>query len=210
MSSVVTFEYGRKDMCKLCHFRTCHIKPRRSIAALFDKIKGKKISQIIDRRQFSPFINAAAWKIKYELVKKVKRGASISENNKQKELQFVVLHLRASDRPCALRKLSPQNILKLMTLYGVDNRTLLYVMTNSRVHGGHLTYIKRNSSALSVFTWSDVTIFKHIAFQRMGTYLVYAVELQLQSIADGLIETYPGHKLPNRHNHWGFLAPKVC
>ena len=83
-------------------------------------------------------------------------------------------------------------------------------MTNAPENSTHMAAIKKELKAMSVFTAADVAIFQDPVFLRMGRFLIYAMELQLQSIADGLILTYPGHRLPNKHNEWGVLATEQC
>ena len=57
----------------------------------------------------------------------------------------------------------------------------------------------------------DIYLFRKKYFESMGSYLVYAVELELQNIADAVVLTYPPHiQLMNSPNTIGILASAEC
>ncbi|XP_075251756.1 uncharacterized protein LOC142344125 isoform X1 [Convolutriloba macropyga] len=213
LPSIVSVEYDRKGKCSECHYRTCDVRPHNSKVTLLDDFNQNEINPTNEKKEFSMFIKITAAMIRTELLK-IAMTSRISEtesaNQGLKSPQFVVLHLRASDRPCVLKQLTPNRLIQLLTNFGVNNNTVLYVMTNAPENSTHMAAIKKELQALSVFTASDVAIFQDPVFLRMGRFLIYAMELQLQSIADGLILTYPGHRLPNKHNEWGVLATEQC
>ena len=158
----------------------------------------------VKSRPFSEFIQTAAERIKNKILKNLKFNLVKSENKSR----FIVVHLRAFDRPCALSEYSGHEVIKKLEQYGVNRKQdFAYIMTSLIAKSDHLRALRNYFGQFHMSEKKDIYLFRKTYFESMGSYLVYAVELELQNIADAVVRTYPPHiQLMNSPNTIGILA----
>ena len=168
-----------------------------------------KISADFDSKMFSPFVKYAARKIKHIILKKAKK-IEIQTNRRTNRKKFIVIHVRGSDRKCAIDELTRHQLINKIESFGVSrNNSIVYLMTDLARNKRKIKAIRKHFRG-SIFLESDIDLFQREEFRILGTYLVYATELELQAISDGIIRTYKGHGLPNKDKQLGFLVPPEC
>ena len=125
--------------------------------------------------------------------------------------RFIVIHIRGSDRPCALEKLAPNQLISKIKQLGVNKLTdIVYLMTDLTSESAHLTSIVDYFKDFYLFRSSDIEIYDNRIFAQTAVFLIYASELELQEISDGIVETYRGHHMKNHGKVMGYLEPWKC
>ena len=164
-----------------------------------------------DSKEFTSVIKVAAREVKNVVVRKAKNRKNKNKNkrNNQKRL-FVVIHLRGRDRKCALSKYTNKQLINKIESFGVfKNNSIVYLMTDLLQNNSLVSAVGAYFGSF-ILQEKDIELFKRRAFTKLGPFLVYATELELQSISDGVIRTYTGHSLPNDGKELGFLEPPEC
>ncbi len=151
------------------------------------------------RRPFSDFIVTSSLIVKKRCLLK-----SQSESK-----QFKLVHLRATDRPCAMGSYSPESLLRKLEKFGVNiSSDVIYLMTDlERTDALFLTMQEAFGSRLC--SAQDISLFKLEPFTS-DVYLIYATELALQDVCEGFVETYPGHSIGRKNKLLGTLSPPEC
>ena len=207
--SLLTLEYGAHlNPCKLCGYRINRLPFRKSRSFVNSTLTDYK--QNLEKRKFSKFIQVTAEQIKKELMNRTNINTKISSRPK-KNYTFTVIHLRGMDRPCAAKNLKVSELLEKIKSFRVSRWSdIVYVMTNMPDKNPFLRGLRYHFRNSFLFEKSDIAVFESTTFQKLGTYLIYAVELELQNLADKIVLTYPGHSLSNIENIRGILAPDFC
>ena len=210
MTSVFSIEYGEYTLnqkLSLYRIKIAH----HQIVALARNPNLTKVDQLAKRITFSNFLTSSADYVKNQCLQRAKERAKKYERNPCLVNRFVVLHLRGTDRPCALNRITPEKIVSRIIELGVNRTTdVIYIMTDLTSKSVHFTELKKHFKNYYMFQASDMELFDHSKFAKKAAFLLYATELQLQEIADGIVETYKGHKMVNYQKILGYLAPKGC
>ena len=210
IKSIVGIEYGQDSTKRLRTFyrirqlltKTFLIPQRRNL---------KKFVQILKRRPFSKFIVSSGEYIKKRCFDIAAKKAELYNRNLKSPKRFIVVHLRGTDRPCAFERLKPKDLIFKLEKTGLKRTTdVVYVMTDLTSNSSHFIELKKYFKNYYMFQASDMELFDHSIFAKKAAFLLYATELQLQEMADGIVETYANHKMRNYKNVWGYLAPKGC
>ena len=206
-TDILTIEYAHQSIqCSKCHYRTHDINLTKSVHLFNNSLN---ITTEFNNKQFSPFIKISARKIKSKVLSKAKFLATFSSKFKQK-IRFIVIHLRGTDRKCALAKYKDDQLIKKIESFGVfKNNSIIYLMTDLTSASTQVKSLKKRFGDF-MFQKSDIELFRHITFKKLGSYLVYATELELQAISDGIVRTYKGHDMPNSKKELGFLETPEC
>ena len=168
------------------------------------------ITTKFNSRMFSPFIKTAALKIKSYIVKKAKQKAVGLNTNSTQKTRFIVIHLRGRDRKCTLSKYKGDQLINKVESFGVfKNNSFIYLMTDLTRTNTHVKSLKRKFGDQIFYKW-DIKLFEQKGFKNLGTYLIYATELELQAISDGIVRTYKGHGSTTEKKELGFLQPPEC
>ena len=162
---------------------------------------------VSDPFQFSRFIKLSAKKVKNNIFHIARK-----QQNSNGPFNLTVMHIRGTDRSCMLQKLNASQLVNKIASFGLPQRNgVVYLMTNIPKHCRHFKAIQQYFTNHSFFESRDVAMFKTKEFTKMGSYLVYVVEKQLQRIAEGVVETYPGYVNVGFENKVvGVLAPPEC
>ena len=200
--SVLTLEYAQNNIwCLTCHYRVRQVDLTNSVQDYDNLIK----ISLFRRKTFAPFIKYAALKIKYILFKKA-REKQLEINGSIGNRKFIVVHLRWRHRPQALSKYTGGQLVKKIESYGVSkDNSIVYLMTDLPQNHA-LNVAMRTHFKDFIYQDSDIELFKHNSFQKLGSYLVYVTEIALQDISDGIVHTYSGHTLPNEEKELGLLS----
>ena len=155
-------------------------------------------------RLFTHVVKAAALNIRTR-IEEVEPRRFVWEHRK-----LAVFHYRQTDRGCVTRRLSAAQIVEHLVSYGAHpHNTTLYLMTDAS-HRSEVVAAVRNYYSPFFFTARDfASIFEEAPFVNNG-FLVFAVELELQTLSYGYILSYSGHKLEDTRNLLGVLASRLC
>ena len=169
------------------------------------------VKQLSKPRQFSEFIRAIALHVKNYCFRRASEIAKSNLRNVEKITRFIVVHVRGTDKPCVLKKLKPKNMISKLKKLGVKRESdIVYFMSDIPNNSSHFKALKSYFRTYYFFESSDIDMFDDEIFAEKAPFLIYTTELQLQEIADGIIETYPGHKRQNSGNVLGYLQPIAC
>ena len=204
-NATLTIEFGRNNK----HAMIKHIKLTKSVVNSKPgyRLNFTKIKLLSDPWQFSRFIKLAAKHVKNELFR-----IAAKIQNSSGPFNLTVMHIRGRDRGCMLKKLNDKQLVDKIASFGLPQKNgVVYVMTNMPKNGKHFRAIQQYFKNHSFFESRDVMLFKTEEFTKMGSYLVYVVEKQLQRIAEGLVVTYPGYVSVGFDKKLvGILAPSAC
>ncbi len=160
------------------------------------------VRRLFKERPFSDFIRSSAALIKSQVVQR-----SLEMSNEARKL--IVLHLRASDRKCVLKSYGPKQLIDKIKQYGAhSHNTTLYLMTNVDTNSSHKRMLQHYFGRF-LFETKDFSLFSQKPFSLSG-FLIFATELQLQSISDGFILSYHDHKVYETHKTLGVLSKGIC
>ncbi len=197
-TSVAIVEYANGGVhCSACNYR---IKENRfSQSAVYHS---EEISDILfqfgNKRPFSNFVKSSAKKIKKKLMQRSSKGR-----------KFVTIHLRTTDRPCMIRSYTPKNLLmKLKSFNILAGNSVVYLHTDGdRAAFQHISMLRKEYSPHFHTTMDIAFLQKHRLFRDSN--LAFAVDLELQSEADLVVESYAGHFNFLKENI-KYLAPSHC
>ncbi|XP_075242581.1 uncharacterized protein LOC142337281 isoform X2 [Convolutriloba macropyga] len=213
VKSVVTIEYGEYSGS-----RTRKLKRFFRIRNITtDKMRNlqnsdiKNLTLISKQRSFSLFITTAADYVKNFCLKRSFEKVRLEDRELGSIERFIVIHLRGSDRPCAMRSLKPTNLTSSLEKFGVRRESdVVYVMSDLSKRSPHLKELKTYFSQFYLFQAKDIPIFEDPVFAKKAPFLIYVTEHQLQDKADAIVLTYPGHRMRDRKKILGSLAPDKC
>ena len=210
LEDIVTVEYGRISYGRKNYYRLHSFQP--------DKLESTQILRTRNARSFQPlakelafskFIKVVAMKIKQNFMKLSSKIAD-KYNRKKSPSRFIVVHLRGNDKKCLAEKFKPSEILEQLFHMGIQKHNdVIYVMTNMR-QNNFTKQLEKEFDSFYLFQSKDVKYFGLNLFTEMESYLTYAVELQLQFIADAVIRTYKGHQMTASKNLIGYLSSSKC
>ena len=172
--------------------------------------------------RFSRLIQEAATSIKKSCLEKRRQmipGYKAKESMTE-AVPFYVIHLRATDRDCVRRLLSPQQVVdKILKIRSFRvfrrpsmgekvNEPIVYLMTDLPSESEYVAAMK--SAFRSGFCQAkDVDIFTRTLFKD-DNYLVYATESQAARASDGYVKTYNLKKPSSKSIFLGALLNMKC
>ena len=197
-ASVAIVEYANVRVeCLTCNYRIKENLFNESAVYHSEKI-GDILFQFGKKRPFSNFVRSSAKKIKKKLM-----GRS-SEDRK-----FVTIHLRTTDRPCMISSYTPMDLLlKLKSFNILAGNSVVYLHTDGdAVAFPHISMLRQQYSPHFHTTMDIAFLQKHPLFRDSN--LAFAVDLELQSEADLVVESYKDHFKFLKENI-EYLAPSHC
>ena len=162
-------------------------------------------------RPFSMFITETGNYVKDFCTRRSAEIAIFKQRKTEEIKRFVVIHLRGRDRNCTLKNLPPKKLIKKLKKFGIKRESdVVYLMSDLEKGSGHLLEVEKFFSGYYLFQASDINLFNHSVFAKTAPFLIFVVQNQLQEVADGVVLTYPDHKLRNRKKLLGSLNPSYC
>ena len=208
--SVLSIEYGKyyKKTSKSTMHRIYYADPNH-----FRK-KATNLMQVIynfQRKPFSKFIQTVGHFIKAKCLKDAHVISTSQKRRPNSSDRFIVIHLRGTDRPCALEQLRPEALMFKITRLGIKRESdVIYLMSDLNDTSRHIQAIQHFFGDYYLFQAKDMDVFDHEVFAEKAPFLIYAIENYLQQIADGVIITYKGHNLRRHDNIMGHLSDEKC
>ena len=210
LPNAVTIEYGENPLNpKPAFYRIMYIKNEN--IKIYNRPDLKRVSRNFKHRTFSKFITSSAEQIVRHCFKRAIEKARSFKRNPNSIKRFFVVHLRGTDRPCAFKRLKPKNVLSQLEAFGLKRATdVVYVMTDLKSQNDVIREIKNYFKDYYMFLASEIDLYDDPVFARTAAFLIYATEIQLQELADGIVDTYRGHKMKNYEKVVGYLSPWQC
>ena len=167
-----------------------------------------KYVKLFDRLPFSKFITSSAEYIKKRCFEFAEERKKQNKENRESFKKFIVVHLRGTYLSCAFDVMKTEDIVSKIEQIGVNRtRDVVYLMTDLKPKNDKLLALKSHFAGFYLFQSSDMNLYDHSVFATTAALLIYATELQLQAIADGVVETYKSrHKMPNEDKIIGHLS----
>ena len=108
-------------------------------------------------------------------------------------------------------KLQPQDLISRLINLGVNRlHDVVYLMSDLDHNNIHLKSIKNFFRDFYLFEAKDMDVYDREVFARHAPFLIYATEIHLQQVADGVIESYRGHSMAKNAHILGYLEPWRC
>ena len=170
-----------------------------------------KSTLVSKHRPFSMFITEIGKHVKDFCTRRSAEIAIFKQRKTEEIKRFVVIHLRGRDRNCTLKSLTPKNLIEELKKFGIKRESdVVYLMSDLEKGSGHLLELEKFFRGYYLFQASHIKLFNHSVFAKTAPFLIFVVENQLQEVADGVILTYPNHKLRNQKKLMGSLNPSYC
>ena len=204
---MITVEYGRqadswsgRGIYRI--FRLNQLKPR--------ILPESNLTEVLLRpplRPFALFFTQVAKSIRRDCFRRAQGALS---DRKQPRMKFRLVHLRGTDRPCALRNFTPLGLLERLQKSRINFKSdLVYLMTDLQKNNWLVVKL-RSLLGRRLCEASDITLFSREPFYS-NSYLIYAAELALQHVSDGFVETFFDHSIGDAtHKLLGTLAAPNC
>jgi len=198
LSSVLKFEYGHPYFKKKRAFRIADLSS--NWAALKHQREHHIQPVFTGKPPFSKFFRNAA--------EGIKRHCMMSTFSKSSTRKFYVIHLRGTDRPCIVKLMTSSYLIRKIGSFNITENDVIYLMTDLKREHDKVTALKQHFGD-SLFMASDMEMFSASPFKE-DNYIVFATELALQKISDGLLSTYKNHATLRDENEIGTLMQRDC
>ncbi len=181
-----------------CHYRINGDVLQNS--SVFTDSNVEAVESTNEKRPFNAFVKACAYLIRHQLFNRVQTESS--------ERKLVAIHLRAYDRPCLIQNLKPAQLLERIQFFNITKKnSVIYLMTDADRNSPHVR-ILHDFFQPFFMTTSDVRLFKEVWFRKDGA-IVFAIELEIQNLADYVVESYRNHAM-SKFRDVGILVPDEC
>ncbi|XP_075254702.1 uncharacterized protein LOC142346085 isoform X2 [Convolutriloba macropyga] len=205
--SIVSVEYGKKYPENPVHtlYRIKFLKQQ--TFALFPRKDVSYSGKVIFRRPFTKFITSSAQYVKERCFQLAEEKNKLSNHSADTPNRFVVIHIRSKNLTCALDRFTPNELVLKLEKIGVKRtKDVVYLMTDLEPNDAHFLALKSYFEGYYLFQASDINLYDHSMFAKKAALLIYATEIQLQEIADGIVETFIyRHQMPNTAKIIGHL-----